>query len=215
MEYNKQLLPDSREDVKNSLKIYLEEIREHFGGNLNIRTLDLGCGNAEWIELLAENGYRNNTGIDSNRYVIENIKNFGFNIIESGACEYMKNVPDNSYDLITCMHVVEHLELYEIIDLISEIKRILRPGGLLIMETPNPENIMTSTYYFHLDPTHKKIIPPTLLAFYVSFMGLKVKKIIKLKPLNLIDYKDDNPLKHIVFKFNMEQAYSVLGVKEK
>src|SRR5688500_401202 len=44
---------------------------------------------------------------------------------------------DRSFDRITCMHVVEHLQNPR--HLISEAWRVLKPGGSLYIETPAPE----------------------------------------------------------------------------
>ena len=45
-------------------------------------------------------------------------------------------VPDGSYDLVLCFEVIEHLELDPMF-LVAELNRIIRPGGLLYLTTPN------------------------------------------------------------------------------
>jgi O-antigen chain-terminating methyltransferase len=58
---------------------------------------------------------------------------------------------------------------------------VLKPGGLLIMETPNPENFMVATQSFYLDPTHLRPIPPDLLAFVPEYLGYEPVKILRLQ----------------------------------
>ena len=137
-------------------------------------------------------------------------------IVESDAIHYLIGLEDNSVDIISSFHMVEHMEIVEVIELLTECRRVLKNSGMLIVETPNPKNILTSTYYFNMDPTHKKIFPPELLAFVISESGLKVKETLMLYPLNFIPYtyEKEDPLKDIIYRFNMEQAYSVLAVKE-
>jgi 2-polyprenyl-3-methyl-5-hydroxy-6-metoxy-1,4-benzoquinol methylase len=70
--------------------------------------------------------------------------------------------PDGSFDGITCMHVVEHLQ--DPAHIIHEAFRLLRPGGSLYLETPAPETVSMKsatgeargkvTVNFFDDPTH-------------------------------------------------------------
>ena len=212
-------MSDSRDDVKNRAKIYIDKLNNHFKdrNKEELIIIDLGCGECEWIELLNENGYYAK-GVDSNSSVVKKVRmNMpNINIEEIDAFSFLKGLEDNSVDMLSSFHMVEHLDMLEVIKLLAECKRVIRSGGLIIMETPNPQNILTSTYYFNMDPTHNKPIPPELLAFFVNESGLHVKEKVLLYPLNFIpyEYKDDDPIKDIVFRFNMEQAYSVLAVKE-
>ncbi len=75
--------------------------------------------------------------------------------------------PDASFDSITCMHVVEHLQ--DPTHLIREAHRLLKPGGRLYVETPAPKTVdMVSatgaakgrvTVNFFDDPTHVRPVP--------------------------------------------------------
>ena len=47
----------------------------------------------------------------------------------------------------------------------------LKPGGILVIETPNPECLAIFATHFYIDPTHTKPIPPALLAFYFEEFG--------------------------------------------
>jgi O-antigen chain-terminating methyltransferase len=39
------------------------------------------------------------------------------------------------------------------------------PGGLLILETPNPENLVVGACTFWYDPTHIRPLPPAMMRF--------------------------------------------------
>lgn len=54
---------------------------------------------------------------------------------------------DNTFDLVICLHVLEHV--VQLVDAITEIHRILKPGGLLFVEVP-----YFSSAHFFTDPTH-------------------------------------------------------------
>ena len=57
-------------------------------------------------------------------------------------------------------------------NLFSEAYRAIKTGGIIIFETPNPENLRVGTCSFHTDPTHIKPIPPELAEFVASQAGL-------------------------------------------
>ena len=219
VEYNEELLPDSRENVMQRTQIYIERLNQYFSQEQkeNLKIVDLGCGECEWLELLQENGYMA-IGIDNNTQVVKKVrKSFPqFKIEEENAFDYLKQCENTSLNVITSFHMVEHLEIIEIIELIQEAFRVLKKGGVLILETPNPQNILIASYYFYLDPTHKKPLPPELLEFLVKQNGFSEVEKILLHPLNFepYEYKEEDPIKDIVFRFNMEQAYSIWAVKK-
>lgn len=221
LHYNEKLMPDSREEVKQRALPYIERIRKWYQDTGRTegtaKFVDLGCGECEWIELLSENGF-DAVGIDSNDAVVEKVRRElpNINIVLEDSLQYLKQCEDNSIDLISSFHMVEHMDFLTIITLLKECYRVLKKDGMLIVETPNPQNILTSSYYFYMDPTHIKPIPPELMMFFVEESGFAVREKLLLNPLNFepYEYKEDDPIKDIVFRFNMEQAYSIMAVKQ-
>ncbi len=202
----------TREDIKTRQKIYLPYMEHVKDGTAPI--LDIGCGRGEWLELLGENGYIAK-GLDVNRIMVQECLKRGLNAKEADAIEYIKSQKSNSFSVITGFHIVEHLPLKILITLFDESLRILNPGGLVIFETPNPENIIVGACSFYTDPTHINPIPPHTLKFLLEARGFTTVEIKKSNPLNLIDYdyiKEDE-IKNLLFRFNMEQDYSVIAVK--
>jgi O-antigen chain-terminating methyltransferase len=82
---------------------------------------------------------------------------------------------------VTAFHLVEHIGFDALRILVLDALRVLKPGGLLIMETPNPENIVVATKNFHMDPSHLKPLPPELLAFLPEHAGYERVKTIRLQ----------------------------------
>jgi O-antigen chain-terminating methyltransferase len=58
----------------------------------------------------------------------------------------------------------------------------LRSGGILILETPNPECLAIFATHFYLDPTHQRPIPAALLAFYFEEYGFGRIEVQRLAP---------------------------------
>lgn len=92
--------------------------------------------------------------------------------------------PSQSFDSITCMHLVEHLRTST--NLWREGARLLKPGGRIYIETPGPESVTTAsapstlkgkiTLNFFDDPTHIQPVPIEALARAARDVGLRVTK---------------------------------------
>ncbi len=66
---------------------------------------------------------------------------------------------------------MEHLATDSLLEFLDLALRALAPGGVLILETPNPENLLVGAWRFYLDPTHRHPLPARLLSFLVSSRG--------------------------------------------
>jgi O-antigen chain-terminating methyltransferase len=60
--------------------------------------------------------------------------------------------------------------------------RCLEPGGVIAMETPNPECLAIFATHFYLDPTHTRPVPHPLLVFYLEEYGIGNIEVKKLSP---------------------------------
>ena len=84
------------------------------------------------------------------------------------------------FDGVTCMHVVEHLN--DTSYLISEVARVLKPGGAVYIETPDAKSLTarsawgdgvgTVTMNFFDDPTHVRVVPIPELSTALQAAGL-------------------------------------------
>lgn len=172
----------SRELIKTRLKVYLPYIKllKEVSSDEQIRAIDLGCGRGEWLELLAQLNVAAH-GVDLDEGMLKACDQLGLIVATGEAVAALKALPDNSYSLITAFHLVEHMPFSDLQTLVSESLRVLTPGGLLILETPNPENIAVGTTNFYIDPTHQRPIPQQLLAFLPEFYGYCRVKIMRLQ----------------------------------
>ncbi len=160
----------SREEIFDRLKVYLPLIEEAKLGTSDSAILDVGCGRGEWLELLREFGYTAR-GLDINRVMIEQCLNRGFEVIESDVISYLQSLEDSSLGAITGFHIIEHLPFETLMTLFAEAIRVIKPGGLIIFETPNARNILVSSGDFYRDPTHKTPIHPDTVAFLAESQG--------------------------------------------
>jgi O-antigen chain-terminating methyltransferase len=66
--------------------------------------------------------------------------------------------------------------------LLNETMRVLRPGGVVIFETPNPDNVVVGSHYFYLDPTHRHPLPSELMEFVFKHQGFREIEVLNLHP---------------------------------
>lgn len=196
----------SRELVKQRLQIYqplLAQVpRPAEGPTLAI---DLGCGRGEWLEILTEAGL-NAVGVDINDGMAQEAVERGLKIELQDAIEYLKGLPDNSAAVISAFHMVEHVPTDYLIGLLDECHRVLADDGLLVLETPNPENISVGTHTFHLDPTHKSPLPPDLLEFLVGQAGFAETAILRLNGAPMIEAGPMERSVHLMFEVARDYA---------
>ena len=200
----------SEELIKERQKKYLKFINPLKILKDEVKALDIGCGRGEWISLLNENGF-NARGIDINDSMVKVASQKGLNAAVSDALGELKSLEENSLDIITAFQVVEHIKFDDVLELIKEAKRVLAPCGILILETPNPENIMVGTQWFYLDATHKNPIPCELLSFATHYYGLERNFIFKTNEKSPSEYERDMGI-FDVFE-GVSPDYSVIAQK--
>ncbi|HKS26687.1 MAG TPA: methyltransferase domain-containing protein [Pyrinomonadaceae bacterium] len=157
---------DKRE-IKERLRYYLPFLRE---AGITGGVLDIGCGRGDWLELLAEEGIEAEA-VDSNRVLVERCRRSGFRVAQSDALLYLSSQPDASLSAVTAFHVIEHLPFETMVKLLDEIHRVLVPGGLVMLETPSPENLVVAACNFYSDPTHNRPVSAHTLKFILQERG--------------------------------------------
>ena len=160
----------SRELIKQRQTSYLPYIAPLKTVYPNLKAIDLGCGRGEWLELLKENGV-DASGVDLDDAMLSSCIASNLKVKKIDAISALQELPNASLHIISGFHIAEHLPFEQLIELIHQALRVLSPGGLLILETPNSENINVATSSFYLDPTHRNPIPAQLLSFLMTYSG--------------------------------------------
>ncbi|MBC7600433.1 MAG: class I SAM-dependent methyltransferase [Polaromonas sp.] len=96
------------------------------------RFLDVGCGSGQMVKLAGQLG-REAKGLEMDPLDVKTARQGGLNI-RQGTSEQLVNY-ENELNAILCSHVLEHV--HEPLAMLSQLKRALRPGGLLLMTLPN------------------------------------------------------------------------------
>jgi len=203
----------SREEIIDRLKVYQPLLEEAKVGTPDSPILDVGCGRGEWLELLHESGYTAR-GIDINKIMLEQCVARGLSVIEADVIAYLRSVADNSLGAVTGFHIIEHLPFAILINLFDEAVRVLKPGGIVIFETPNPENVLVGSHTFYLDPTHRNPLPSAMIKFMAESRDLRRVVIMNLHPYLENQRLDGSPLaERFSDYFYGPQDYAVIGYK--
>lgn len=139
------------------------------------KVLDVGCGSGAFLLLLRNFGMECH-GVETGRLNKDFVKKHELDIKNCSIIE--ANFPNNYFDVITMNHVLEHVE--NPTKTIKELYRILKPGGTLIIATPQSHSLaykIFKEYWVQLDvPRHLFTFSTKILKQYVKKAGFKVKK---------------------------------------
>ena len=200
----------SRETIKSRLKVYLPFIEPLKKIHEPCNAIDLGCGRGEWLELLTETGMAA-YGVDLDDGMLAACRERGFSVENAEAISYLKSLPDESQSIVSGFHIIEHIPFPSLQIMVQEALRVLRPAGLLMLETPNTENITVGISSFYLDPTHIHPIPSQLLAFLPEYYGFHRHKILRLQEPLTPDPDNHTTLFDVLYGVSMD--YSVVAQK--
>ncbi len=132
--------------------------------------LDLGCGRGELLQALRDAGITAR-GVELNPELAAICRAKSLDATQADLFEHLASLDDNSLGGIACIQVVEHIKRPLLPELAALAFRKLRRGGVLAIETPNPECLAIFATHFYLDPTHRHPLPAALLAFFLTEAG--------------------------------------------
>ena len=145
------------------------------------QVLDIGCGRGEFLDLLKQEEVPAR-GIDLSAESVALCRSRGLDAEVADLFSYLAALPDEALDGIFCAQVVEHLPPARLPEMLRLAAAKLAPGGLLAVETPNPECLAILASHFYLDPTHQHPVPALLLAFYLEEFGFGELQTHRLSP---------------------------------
>ncbi len=97
--------------------------------------LDIGCATGEFLHAFTKRGWHA-TGVEPDRNAATFARTkYGLNVFPE---EQIEKFSDSTFDIVSMWHVLEHVENFH--QRIKEIKRILKPEGILVIAVPNPNS---------------------------------------------------------------------------
>jgi len=150
-------------------RVYEFYMKDLLPENKNAAILDVGCGGGKCLAWLATKGYVNLRGVDLSPEQVAVAKQAVSNVIIGDGIEFLTD-RKNEFDLIIALDVIEHLTKEEVFELLYRCHEALRPGGRLIMQTPNAAAPMGPSIQFG-DFTHEVGLTPSCLENLVRVVG--------------------------------------------
>ena len=156
--------------IRERQQAYIAEIQDAFISN-NGYVLDVGSGRGEFLELCREANIPAK-GVDLNELMINRCREKGLSVERADGLEHLKSIPDESLCALTAFQVIEHLSPEQIRQLIQAALIKLKPGGVIILETVNPDYLFAFKY-FSIDLTHQRPIHSLTLQFLLEAAGFR------------------------------------------
>ena len=165
----------TEEYVKAGQRLYLPD----FEGCRNV--LDIGCGRGEFLEMMRDASVPAR-GIDVGAESVAVCRLKGLDAEIADVFPYLASIEEGTLDGIFCSQVVEHLPPERLPEMIRLCAERLARGGVIVIETPNPECLAIFATHFYLDPTHTRPVPHPLLMFYLEEYGVGLLQLRRLSP---------------------------------
>lgn len=168
----------TEEEIRERISAYLPWLQKIPAG---APVLDVGCGRGEALALLRDHGIPAR-GIDSSARMVALCHERGLEAEEGDAFASLAALPEGSLGGVVSFHVIEHLPAALLDRLVRLAYRALKPGGVLILETPNPLSMLVAARSFWLDPTHQRPVHPESLKLMYELAGFDPIERLDLRP---------------------------------
>jgi SAM-dependent methyltransferase len=147
--------------------------------------LDLGCGYGRLLLTLKHLGYRNLNGVDVSDEQVRLAGELGLPcVVRDDALSYLQGIPEGEVDVVFALDVLEHIPKESLLDLVSAVYRVLKPGGRFLIHVPNGQAIFSGSIVYG-DLTHQT-------AFTHRSMG----QLLRVCGFDQISCFEDRPIVH-------------------
>jgi SAM-dependent methyltransferase len=167
----------TEEEIRERIARYLPWVEAAGGGPV----LDLGCGRGEALALLHDHGIEAR-GVDDSARMVATCRARGLAADQGDLFAALAAAPPGSLGAVTSFHVVEHLPIGALDRLVRLAWGALRPGGVLVLETPSPLSLVVAARNFWLDPTHVRPVHPESLRLMYELAGFDPIERLDLRP---------------------------------
>jgi len=156
-----------------------EFYRPYFAECHNV--LDIGCGRGEFLELMREMGV-SAKGIDLGEESVAQCREKNLDAEAADLFTFLGPQSAGEFDGIFASQIVEHIDPARLPEMIRLCAESMRRGGVIAIETPNPDCLAIFATYFYLDPTHTRPVPHPLMQFYLEEAGFGQIEVRELSP---------------------------------
>lgn len=181
--HTKQLYGEtSIEKIKRQFPVYEYYFGKHLPINKNASVIDLGCGSGEFVHWLQNKGYKNTSGIDVSKELVEIGKGLGIqNILCDDIFNYLE-INNSKFDLMILRDVLEHFDKEETYKLVTLLSNSLNENGLIILQVPNGQSPFMGKIFYG-DFTHHSAFTESSLSQLFKSVGFNEIKVFETTPV--------------------------------
>jgi SAM-dependent methyltransferase len=138
-----RLVPDvQRGELVHAEHLARYRLAAQLAGGANV--LDAACGEGYGSAMLAAGGAASVVGVDVDERAVSHARDkYGLEFVEADVCELP--FADDSFDLVASFETIEHVQ--DAGKMVSELRRVLRPEGRLVISTPNSDEYLIGTEF--------------------------------------------------------------------
>lgn len=174
--------------------------RTNYKFQKNSKILEIGFGNGAFLKYAIENNW-DICGTEINEVLVKIAKDAGFNVSHTSNLSGFKS---NAFDLVVAFDILEHIPQNDIPNMILEVKRILKDGGIFIARFPNGDSPF-GLFNQNGDITHITTIGSGKIFYFaaradmeVSFAGGQAEPLLGVSLLHFIHRMVTLPFKKLV-----------------
>lgn len=156
------------ERITNKSKKHMMKYMKFLRKGSSLKMLDIGCGQGYYVRDAIEEGI-NAHGIDISTHAVDNALAEVRDRITCGSITKIP-FPDEEFDIMTAFDVIEHIHPKDTLNAVEEIRRVLKPDGIIIITTPNSNY---GSWVFDL--THINVRPPKFWKLVLEEHNFKVR----------------------------------------
>jgi len=151
-------------------------------GQTSAAILDVGCGQGMLIRFLRRNGYDDVSGIDVSADQVALALQLGTpNVEQADLFEFADRGPPTC-DVVVALDVIEHFDRADVQRVFETFARLLRPGGKLVLRTPNGGSPYSGRHQFS-DLTHGLIYTDRSLEQIAAVTGFTDIRVYPVRPV--------------------------------
>lgn len=177
-----QLSPFQYADFEQRFRGGLEAVRKQlqkyvplFKGHDPV--LDLGCGRGEFVAMLQEADIQAG-GVDLSPSMLREATNLNLPCRHGDILSTLKASERASLGGIFSAQVIEHFDADLLRQVVTESFQVLKPGGLILLETVNPLSLFAFSRIYLLDTTHRSALHPEFMRYLLESSGYRQVEIL-------------------------------------
>jgi SAM-dependent methyltransferase len=209
MDYRKRIYEKYASQFQDADQVFNSEIAERWGRvydyyfrkwlpeDREVAIVDLACGSGKLLFFFKQRDYKNLQGVDISPEQVKLAQQICQDVSAVSALEYLADHPD-SFDLITGVDIIEHFNKDEVITFLDGCFAALKPGGRLLLQTPNAESLWGTAVRFG-DFTHEVCFTPDALSRLFNMSGFSNIEIREQGPVPL-GYSIKSTVRFIIWR---------------